>query len=373
MLKPRASVQNLPAYHSPLVWREGLRLDLNENTAGCSPRVLARLRELTANDIGYYREREPMEAAVAEHLGINSDEVLLTNGMDEGIQLLCATYLEPGDEALLVVPTFVTYEVAAAATGARVVKVPAGKDFRFPQSELLAQINSRTRLIAIANPNNPTGIPSATSIACDVLLKLGTLMDAKYMEIARRAPDAAVLIDEAYFEFYGKTLLRAWRGLPNLFVARTFSKAYGMAGLRVGVLAGNAANIAMTRRVSCPFNVNVAALACLPAALADSDYVRQYVDQVREGRDKLHREFGRWCIPCWESQSSFVLAKIGALHTQFVQGMEKRKVLVHDRSRDHGCEGCVRISIGTMEHTAQLLRALRETLLEIGAKEVTSK
>src|SRR5277367_5487159 len=110
MLKARVSVQNLPAYHPPLVWREGLRLDFNENTAGCSPRVLARLRELTANDIGYYREREPMEAAVAEHLGINSDEVLLTNGMDEGIQLLCATYLEPGDEALLVVPTFVTYE-----------------------------------------------------------------------------------------------------------------------------------------------------------------------------------------------------------------------------------------------------------------------
>src|SRR5258708_27346777 len=132
MLKPRASVRNLPAYQSPLVWREGLRLDLNENTAGCSPRVLARLRELTANDIGYYREREPMEAAVAEHLGINADEVLLTNGMDEAIHLLCAAYLEAEDEALLVVPTFVTYELSAAAAGARIVKVPAGKDFRFP-------------------------------------------------------------------------------------------------------------------------------------------------------------------------------------------------------------------------------------------------
>src|SRR5271154_6204705 len=109
MLKPRASVQNLPAYHSPLVWREGLRLDFNENTAGCSPRVLARLRELTANDIGHYREREPMEAAVAEHLGINSDEVLRTNGADEATHLLCETFLEPEDEALLVVPTFITY------------------------------------------------------------------------------------------------------------------------------------------------------------------------------------------------------------------------------------------------------------------------
>ena len=358
MLKPRTSVQNLPAYHSPLVWREGLRLDLNENTAGCSPRVLARLRELSANDIGYYREREPMEAAVAEHLGINADEVLLTNGMDEAIHLLCATYLEPGDEALLVVPTFVTYELSAAATGARVVKVPAGEDFRFPQSELLAQVNSRTRLIAIANPNTPTGVATAGE---------------ELLEIARRAPAAAVLIDEAYFEFYGKTLLGGWRGLPNLFVARTFSKAYGMAGLRVGVLAGNAGNIDMTRRVSCPFNVNVAALACLPAAMADSDYVRQYVEQVREGREELQHEFGKWGIPCWPSQASFVLAKIGPLHAAFVRGMEARGVLVHDRSGDHGCEGCVRISIGKIEHTKQLVEALRKTLTEIGVKEVTTK
>ncbi len=364
MLKPRASVLNLPAYHPPLVSRAGLRLDFNENTAGCSPRVLARLRELTANDIANYREREPMEAAVANHLGIHSDEVLLTNGMDEAIHLLCETFLEPEDEVLLVVPTFVTYELSAAATGARVVKVPAEKDFRFPPSGLRAQINSRTRLIAIANPNNPTGIVAEAS---DLL------------EIARRAPAAAVLIDEAYFEFYGKTLLGAWRGrelpnlLPNLFVARTFSKAYGMAGLRVGVLAGNAENIAMARRVSCPFNVNAVALACLPAAMADSDYVRQYVSQVRQGRDELQREFGRWGIPCWPSQASFVLAKIGAPHARFVQGMEARGVLVHDRSRDHGCEGCVRISIGKLEHATQMLGALRETLAEIGAKEIGTK
>lgn len=356
MLKPRTSVQNLPAYRPPLVWREGLRLDFNENTAGCSPRVLASMRELTANDIACYREREPMEAAVAAHFGIHSDEVLLTNGIDEAIHLLCETFLDPGDDALLVVPTFVTYELSAQATGARVVKVPAEKDFCFPLSGLRAQINSRTRLIAIANPNNPTGIAAEAE---DLL------------EIARRAPDAAVLIDEAYFDFYGKTLLAEWRerSLPNLFVARTFSKVYGMAGLRVGALAGDAANIAMVRRVACPFNVNVAALACLPAAMADSDYVRQYVDQVRQGRDELRREFNRWNILCWPSHASFVLGRIGALHAQFVKSMEARGVLVHDRSRDHGCEGCVRISIGKLEHTAQMLKALRETLAEIGTRD----
>ena len=360
MLKARESVRNLPAYDPPLVGREGLRLDLNENTSGCSPRVLARLRELTVNDIGYYREREPMEALVGKHLGIDSDKVLLTNGVDEAIHLLCETFLEPGDEALLVVPTFVMYEISAAATGARVVKIPAGKDFCFPASELVAQINSRTRLIAIANPNNPTGIAADTY---DLL------------EIVRRAPDAAVLIDEAYFEFYGKTLLGNLREgkFPNLFVARTFSKAYGMAGLRLGVLAGNAENIALARRVASPFNVNAAALACLPVALADSEYVHQYVSQVRQGREELRQELGRWGISCWPSQANFVLAKIGTLHAAFVKGMEARGILVRDRSRDHGCEGCVRISVGKLEHAAQMLAALHETFAELGVKQVATK
>jgi len=361
MVKAREAVRNLPAYDPPLVGRAGLRLDLNENTAGCSPRVLARLRELTANEIGYYLEREPMEAVVAEHLGIKAGEVLLTNGVDEAIHLLCETFLDPADEVLLVVPTFVMYEITAAATGARVVKVPAGEDFSFPFSQLLAQINSRTRLIAIANPNNPTGIVADAE---------------RLIEIARRAPDAAVLIDEAYFEFYGETLMGAWRREPkppNLFVARTFSKAYGMAGLRLGVLAGDAEYIELARRVASPFNVNAVALACLQVALGDGDYVRDYVSQVRRGRDELRRELGRWGIPCWASHGNFVLARVGPQHAAFVAGMEARGILVRDRSRDHACEGCVRISIGTMKHTEQLIEALHATLAEMGAKQVTAK
>ncbi len=358
MLKAREAVRSLATYHPPLGGRDGLRLDFNENTAGCSPRVLSRLRELTAEEIGCYPERAPFEAIVARHFGIAPDELLLTNGVDEAIHLLCETFLEPGDEALIVMPTFAMYEISAAATGARVVSIPAGDDFRFPTSALLAHINAHTRLIAIANPNNPTGTVAKTS---DLL------------EIARRAPQAAVLIDEAYFDFYGETLLTQWRDLPNLFVARTFSKAYGMAGLRVGVLAGTAAHISMVRRVSSPYNVNGVALACLPAALEDNEYVRQYVSQVREGRELLQREFSAWGVPYWPSHANFVLAKFGSLNAAFVQSMRRRGILVRDRSRDYGCDGCVRISLGTSAQTAVLLQALREALAKIGMKEVSVK
>ena len=362
MLKARASVCNLPTYHPPLGGREGLRLDFNENTVGCSPRVLARLRALTAEEIACYPEREPLEAVVAGHLGIQPNELLLTNGVDEAIHLLCETFLEPADEALIVVPTFAMYEISAAATGAHVISVPAGENFRFPASDLLARVNPRTRLIAVANPNNPTGAVAEP---------------AELVEIARRAPEAAVLVDEAYFEFYGKTLLGQWRDLANLFVARTFSKAYGMAGLRVGVLTGNPTHIPLVRCVSSPYNVNGVALACLPAALEDAEYVRQYVRQVCEGREELQREFGKWGLPYWPSQANFVLANFGPLKTALIQSMRAHGILVRDRSRDHGCEGCVRITLGTAEQTARLLVALRETLAEIGAKirtkEVTAK
>jgi histidinol-phosphate aminotransferase len=358
MLEARESVRNLPTYHPPLGGREGLRLDFNENTVGCSPRVLARLREMTAEEIACYPEREPIEAIVSDFLGINPDELLLTNGVDEAIHLLCETFLQAGDEALIVVPTFAMYEIFAAATGARVITVPADADFQFPTADLLSQVTPRTRLIAVANPNNPTG----TVAEADTLL-----------EIASRIPQAAILVDEAYFDFYGKTLIRQWRDAPNLFVARTFSKAYGLAGLRAGVLTGNVEHISMVSKVTSPYNVNGMALACLSTALADQDYVRQYVGQVRQGRDELQREFGRWGIRYWPSQANFVLASFGQLKTATMQSMRARGILVRDRSRDHGCEGCVRITLGNTEQTARLLQALRETLAEIGAKEVTAK
>src|SRR5215470_1088693 len=224
MLKPRAVVRNLPTYHPPLGGRQGLRLDFNENTVGCSPRVLERIRNIGFEELARYPEREPIEAIAAEYLAVRPQELLLTNGVDEAIHLICQTYLDTDDEVLIVVPTFAMYEIFASATGARIIKIPAGKDFSFPTETVLQNITPRTRLIAMANPNNPTG--TAVSIE-DLLL------------FARSAPDAAILIDEAYYEFHGETALRRWVDYPNLFVARTFSKAYGLAGLRAGILMGS--------------------------------------------------------------------------------------------------------------------------------------
>jgi histidinol-phosphate aminotransferase len=246
------------------------------------------------------------------------------------------------------------YEIYAAATGARLIAIPAGDDFCFPTREVLSSIGPRTRFIAVGNPNNPTGLIASPH---DLLA------------VARAAPDAAFLVDEAYFEFCGETVLPAWREVPNLFVARTFSKAYGLAGLRIGVLAGAPEEIAMVRRVCSPYNVNAAALASLPSALADHDYLRRYVEEVCRGREQVAQELHSWGIPYWPSRANFVLARMGTFSPIFISRMREQGILVRDRSHDFGCEGCVRITLGTLQHTEHLLAALRTTLREIGMPE----
>jgi histidinol-phosphate aminotransferase len=358
MLNAREAVRTLKEYHPPLGGREGLRLDFNENTAGCSPRVLEKLREVDAETLARYPEREPGERIVAQHLGIASKELLLTNGTDEAIHLICETYLEAGNEALVVVPTFAMYEIYAAQTGARVISIPAGKNFEFPTEGVISAITNKTRFIAVANPNNPTGTFAEIS---------------DLVAIAQAAPKAAVLVDEAYFEFCGETMACRWREVPNLFVSRTFSKAYGMAGLRIGVLMGNEEQMRFLRRASSPYNLNSVALACLPVALSDEDYVRNYVRQTLEGREQLESELENWGVRFWPSRANFVLMRLGEECKPFIAEMRERGILVRDRSSDYDCKDCVRITVGIREHNQQLLATLREVFAEIGLREKVAR
>jgi histidinol-phosphate aminotransferase len=359
MLKPRELIAGLSPYHSPILSRAGLSLDLNESMAGCSPRVLARLRSLSAADVSLYPEREAGERLVANFLRVAPEQVLLTNGMDEALSLIFTTYLGPDeqgarDELLFADPTFVMYPMLGAALGARVVRMQSGEDMTLPVADLLARVSPRTRVIAIANPNNPTGLAASR---------------AELLQIIEAAPDAAVVIDEAYFEFCGgaltcRTMLPDLARHPNLFVARTFSKAYGLAGLRLGVLTGGAEQVDYLRRLSLPFNVNSVALACLEEALADRSFVSEHVAQVKRGRERLEQVFEELGLRFWPSQTNFVLVRVGAKAKQFVEAMRGRGVIVRDSSSNPGCDGCVRITVGTPKQMDGVLHAIRESVAE---------
>lgn len=354
MLKPRETIAGLRPYHSPILSREGLSLDLNESMAGCSPRVLARLHSLSAKEVSLYPQREAGERLVGNFLGVAPEQVLVTNGMDEALSLVFTAYLDAGDELLFADPTFVMYPMLGAALGAEVVRVRSGEDLTLPVADLLARISARTRVIAIANPNNPTGLAATR---------------ADLLKIVESAPNAAVVIDEAYFEFCGggltcRTLIPDLARRPNLFVARTFSKAYGLAGLRLGVLTGAAEQIDYLRRLSLPFNVNSVVLACLEEALADRAFVSEHVAQIKRGREQLTRLFNDLGLRFWPSQTNFVLVRIGDSAKAFAEAMKRRGVLVRDFSASPCCEGCVRITIGTPKQMDEVLPAIRESFEE---------
>jgi histidinol-phosphate aminotransferase len=194
--------------------------------------------------------------------------------------------------------------------------------------------------------------------------------------IARSAPDAAVLVDEAYFEFCGQTVIDKCNELSNLFVTRTFSKAYGLAGLRIGILIGDAEQMHAVRRVSSPYSVNAVALACLPEAISDQSYIQQYVSEVLAGRARLEHSLNDSGIQFWPSAANFVLARVGLTaedSAAFVERMRGRGILVRDRSTDHSCVGCVRMTLGPRGHTDRLLDALAKTVAELGISQGASR
>jgi histidinol-phosphate aminotransferase len=173
------------------------------------------------------------------------------------------------------------------------------------------------------------------------------------------------MVDEAYFHFFGETVLGDIAAVPNLMVARTFSKAYGLANLRIGMLAGSAELLRHVRKVCSPYNVNGVALDCLPVALADDAYVQWYAEQVRVGRARMMEGLRELGVDFFPSHANFVLMKIGAKHKELVEAMRARGVLLRDRSSDPGCEGYVRITIGVEEHVERGLAALKDSLKEI--------
>jgi histidinol-phosphate aminotransferase len=343
----RVRVQAMKEYHPPLGCRDALRLDFNENTLACSPKVREVLGSISAGALTRYPEREPVEAMVAARLGLDAAQVALTNGVDEAIHVLFEAFLEADDELLLPVPTYTMYEVYASAADARIVTVQAGDDLQFPFERLLSAITARTKIVAIANPNSPSG-----SVATR----------AQLLEIARQAPQAVVLVDEAYFHFHGETVMDLIGTVPNLMAARTFSKAYGLAGLRLGLLAGPVELMRWVRRVLSPYSVNSLALACLPAAMEDTEYLDWYVGEVLKARGEFEAALDREGVRRWVSRANFVLVEIGARHAEFTRRMREAGVLVRDRSTDPGCDGRVRITIGTREQMRTAAAALKEAL-----------
>jgi histidinol-phosphate aminotransferase len=346
VLQPREAVLNMAPYNPPTGGRVNkLRLDFNENTIGASPAVTAYLREhLSEAGLAVYPEYEEVKAELAAFFGVETDDFTLTNGTDEAIQVLINTYVDSGEEVLLLKPSYAMYRFYAELAGATVREIPyRAEKLAFPLEECLHAIRPTTRAILIANPNNPTG--TGTSRAA-----VERILDA--------ASGAAVLIDEAYYEFCGVTALPLINDYPNLFVSRTFSKVYGMAAMRLGCLISQSGNVEFLRKAQSPYSVNALAALAARAAIRDQAYIQKYVTEVLAARELLYVGLEKLGIPYYESQANFVLFDAGRRAIEIRDELRRRGVLVRDRSYE--IAGSVRVTTGTRDQIRKFLTELEE-------------
>jgi histidinol-phosphate aminotransferase len=343
---PRPAVIAMSPYHPPTAGRaDKLRLDFNENTVGCSPRVIDVLaRQVAPADLAVYPEYGGAKECIARYFDVPPDHFVFTNGTDEAIQVFINTYVDDGQQVVVLKPAYAMYRFYAELAGAKVVEVAYPQpEMEFPLHELLDAITPETRAVIISNPNNPTG----TGLSLNGIER-----------ILSRAKNAAVLIDEAYYEFSGITALAHIERVTNLFVSRTFSKVFGMAGLRLGCLFSHPANIEFLHKAQSPYSVNSLAVLAAQAAVADSAYIENYVAEVLAARELLCAGLEKLGIRYVPSSANFVLGHFGDRAIEVRDRLRDAAILVRDRSYE--APGCVRITVGTREQTQRLLDKLGE-------------
>jgi histidinol-phosphate aminotransferase len=343
-LPVRKAILERRTYESPAEDRaKKMRLDFNENTSGCSRAVVRALAKISPKQLAMYPEYQQPTRALARYFGVKPDELLLTNGGDDALRVFFDTFVDSGSSILICEPTFPMYRYYAEIFGARVDVLRYSANMEFPLENVLAALRDKPRVLFIANPNNPTGTLVAAG-AMGKILKLAT--------------KTAVVIDEAYAEFSGMTMLPWIRKHPHLFVARTFSKAAGLAALRLGAVIACAESLALVQRAMPPFPVNLAALVAAEAALRDRKTMLRYVRDVKRMRTWFAKELQRLGVKTYPSAGNFILADFGPSGPALFQRLERQGILLRERSKEIGA-GFVRITIGTHSEMKRLLKEIK--------------
>jgi histidinol-phosphate aminotransferase len=349
-----SSTPDVYAYDRADAPADALRLHLNEHTGGCSPAVVEAIARVSRETIAKYPDYTRVTQAVADHLGVPPARVVLTNGLDEGIFAIALAQLrQPAGrddltDAVIIEPAFGMYADAAEAVGGAVVRVMPGPDLSLDRAAIAATVTPATGVLFIASPGNPSGI----ALTRDEVTWLSSILP----------PGALLLLDEAYVEFGGESAIPLIDQLPDMVVGRTFAKAYGLAGMRVGALVGREDVITRMRRVLPPYSLNVFVVAALEAALADRAAMDDYRAQVCESRALLYAACDRWGLPYVRSEANFVLVRAGDRRRALLDGLQARNIYIRDRHTQPGCEGCVRVTTGLVAHTRACIDAMEEIL-----------
>ena len=321
-----------------------VKLDANENPYGCSPRVWRALAEYKDWNIYPDAGQTKLRRELQNYTGIDAGYIVAATGSGELLDDVLCLFLEPDDEVINCIPTFDMYRFRTLINRGKLVNIPREEDFAVDIGAVKATITSKTKLIILANPNNPTG--NATHQK-DILELVGT--------------GVPILIDEAYYEFYGETLAPLVGQYKNLMVLRTCSKWAGLAGLRIGygIFPPEVASYLM--KIKLPYNVNLAALVAVQESLKDIDYLMGRVKAIVAERERLFNELKKlkWLEP-FPSQANFILCSVlSGKANELHQKLQDRGILVRYFDQPH-LQNCIRISVGKSEHTDILIKVLQE-------------
>lgn len=348
-LKPYVPGKSLTDLAKTLGEQEIIKLASNENVLGCSEKALAALHNLNQEDSSTYPTSisHPMRAELAKHLGIDTDMLTISNGSDLLIGLLITCFALHSDKHILTHDyAFVSYSIQAKVYGVPVVSTPTN-NWEVDIDAMINACNEKTAIIFLANPNNPTG----------------TLI--KHQEIKRlieSIPKQTILVvDEAYYDYakdaYEGSSIDLLQEHPNLVVMRTFSKAYGLAGYRIGYIASCPEISSLVYSIQLPFSVNIAAMSAASAALRDQDFIQRTIDMNFQGLRQLEEGLNGLGINYIPSHANFITVDCGKDGGIIANELEKDGIIVRPLA-PYTMDNYVRITIGTQEQNARVLQSL---------------
>lgn len=346
----RENIKKMNPYEPPLEGRASkdyLLLDFNERTIGPSQKVREALKKfIDSGKLQVYPEYGDLEAKIAKYAGVFNSQVMATNGGDQGIDIICRACFDKGDKVIIPFPSFAMHYQSVKVQGAEVLEPAYRQDGSFPLEETLELLSNGVKLIILCNPNNPLG----SSIPIDDVEKI--LKKAQEKKIA-------VLHDEAYFEFSGITAKDLVSDFDNLFIVRTFSKAFGLVSTRAGYVITKESNMQELLKIRGPYDVNMFAKTAVLAALEDLKYVKDYTKEVMEkSKPKLEEFLTEKKIFFYPSAANFLLLRIQNPQ-KIIDGLKSRGILVRFKSAHDG-KGAIRVSIGTLKDTERLIERFEE-------------
>ena len=343
-------ITQMGAYKPPLEGRdphEHLLLDFNERTLPVCPMVKQAMIDFIQDDrLQCYPSYGNITEKLAQYCDVESEQVMITNGSDQGIDLIIRSACREGDEAIIPGPSFAMYHQVAKVENLKIIEPSYSKDKGFPKQTVLDAISDKTRLIVISNPNNPSG---TLVIKEDIL------------DIAAAAPNAAILVDECYFEYTRETVADVVDQYPNLLITRTFSKTWGLPSVRLGYVISNEENIRTLLNVRGPYDVNQLAVVAIDAALSNPGYTEQYVKEVMEVSKPIFEDFlNEKGIDYWPSVANFIWT-FPDNPDEIEKHLRAHSILVRPKADESGRVG-LRINLGNKAQTESLIQTLSQII-----------